>query len=122
MTDAAPKAADRLPAILAFAAGVALWLLASLASDRREAWDGPAYWSLVYPLALLIAAGLAARFPTKPWRWALLLFAGQFIGMLARNGELGGLWPLGLLLFAVLALPAVVLAQLVARWRLRRRS
>ena len=37
--------------------------------------------------------------------------------MCMRNGELAGLWPLGLALFAVLALPGVVHATVAARFR-----
>ena len=47
----------------------------------------------------------------------LVLFASQFLAMCVRNGELGSLWPLGLALFAVLALPGVVLATVAARFR-----
>jgi hypothetical protein len=100
---------------LAVVLGAVLWIGASVLGGRREAWDSAAYWALAYPLALLAAALLGWRFPDRPARWAWLLFAGQFVGMVLRNGELGGLWPLGLVLFGVLALPAVLLARLAAR-------
>lgn len=58
-------------------------------------------------MALVACAALGGACPDRPWRWALALFEGQFVGMLIRNGELGGLWPLGMLLFAVLAVPGV---------------
>jgi hypothetical protein len=35
--------------------------------------------------------------------------------MAIRNGELGGLWPLGLVLFAVLSLPGMLAAHVAAR-------
>jgi hypothetical protein len=44
------------------------------------------------------------------------LFAGQFVAMVIRSDELGGLWPLGLVLFGVLALPAIVAARIAARF------
>lgn len=34
--------------------------------------------------------------------------------MTIRNGELGSLWPMGLLLLAVLSLPGMALGQFVA--------
>ena len=86
---------------------------------QREAWDGPVYWTLAYPLALAACAGLGYARPERPWRWALLLFEGQFVAMCVRNGELGNLWPLGMAVFAVVALPGVAAAQVAARLRMR---
>jgi hypothetical protein len=105
------------PAVTALVLGIASWLLASIATGRREPWDAAAYWTLVYPLSLLAAGWLGWRWPDRPARWALALFAGQFVGMWLRNGEIGNLSPLGLVLFGVLALPAVLLS----RWAARRR-
>ena len=109
-----------LPHVLAVCAGMLLWFGASFLSGRREPWDGAVYWGVAYPLALAIAGLLAWRFPVRPWRWALLLFVAQFAAMLLRNGEVGSLWPLGLILFGVLSLPAIVVAAAAAA--LRRRS
>lgn len=36
--------------------------------------------------------------------------------MCLRNGELGGLWPLGMIMFAVIALPGVLAAHIAARF------
>jgi hypothetical protein len=36
--------------------------------------------------------------------------------MCVRTGELGNLWPLGMLLFAVVALPGALAAQVSARF------
>ena len=110
--------ADRssLKAVAAAAvAGFALWLLSSLLTGQREPWDASAYWTLAYPLAVLACGVLGYRYPERPWRWALALFAGQFIAMCVRNGEVGNLWPLGMALFAVLALPGILAAEVAAR-------
>jgi len=104
-------------AIIAAAIGFALWFVTSLVTGKREPWDASAYWSVAYPLALLACGVLGYAYPQRPWRWALVLFASQFLAMCVRNGELGSLWPLGLALFAVLALPGVVLAKVAARFR-----
>ena len=103
-------------AVLAAVVGAGLWLLATVLSGRREAWDGGGYWMVAYPLALLACAALGRLFPQRPWRWPLLLFAGQFLALCVRNGELGNLWPLGLVLFGLLALPGVFFAALAARF------
>ena len=66
--------------------------------------------------AIAACALLGYRFPDRPWRWALVLFEAQFVAMCARNGELGNLWPLGMLLLAVVALPGIAAAQIGARF------
>lgn len=111
-----------LPVALAGVAGVVLWIAASIASGRREAWDADFYWIVAYPVALALAVLLALLFPQRPWRWALALFLFQFVGMAIRNGEIGNLWPLGLIVFAVLSVPAMLLAQLTAWLRARLRG
>lgn len=97
--------------------GVALWFVSSLLTSKREPWDASVYWVLVYPLAVAACALLGYRYPERPWRWPLVLFEAQFIAMCVRNGELGNLWPLGMLLFAVVALPGIVAAKVAARFR-----
>jgi hypothetical protein len=103
-----------VPFLLAAIVGAALWLLASLLTHRREPWDGAAYWGVVYPLSVAASAGLGYRYPQRAWRWALVVFEAQFLAMGVRNGELGNLWPLGMVMFAVLALPAMLAARVAA--------
>lgn len=112
------KTSEAAPAFIALATGAALWLLTAIACGRREAWDASAYWALAYPAALVACAALGYRYPARAWLWAVALFEGQFSAMCARNGELGGLWPLGMVMFAVLALPGVYAAKRGARRRL----
>lgn len=107
------------PVVVASVLGAALWFAAAL-SGKREAWDASAYWEFAYPITLVACAYLGYAYPHRPWRWVLALFAGQFVAMCIRNGELGNLWPLGMLLFAVIALPGIVAARLGTR--LSRRS
>jgi hypothetical protein len=103
------------PVLTALILGALLWWIAAALSGRREAWDGAAYWALAYPLSIAACAWLGYRYPQRPWRWALLLFEGQFLAMCVRNGELGNLWPMGMLLFAIVGLPGVLAARLAAR-------
>lgn len=100
---------------LAIAAGAAIWLFVSLVTGRREAWDAGIYWSVFYPLAIAVCGFLGHRFPERPWRWALALFFAQCLAMALRNGEIGNLFPLGLIMFGVLSLPAVAAAKFGAR-------
>lgn len=103
------------PILIAFFAGATLWFAASALSGKREAWDAAAYWVLAYPIALLLCACLGYAYPYRSWRWPLVLFEAQFIAMCIRNGELGSLWPLGIVLFLVVALPGILAAGLAAQ-------
>ena len=103
----------------ALAAGASLWLGTAAVSGRREAWDSPLYWSAAYPLSIAVAALLAYAAPARPARWAFAVMLVQPIAMVLASGNDFGLVPLGLMLFAILALPAVLVARLVARLRLR---
>jgi hypothetical protein len=81
---------------------------------RREPWDDSTYWVLIYPLAIVASAALAYRFPQRPVLWTLVVFESQFVAMCVRNGEVGNLWPLGMALFAVMALPGILAAKVIA--------
>jgi hypothetical protein len=94
---------------------MALWFAGAAMTDKREAWDSGIYWSLFYPLAIGASALLGYLFPERPWRWAVTLFAAQFLAMVLRSGEIGNLAPLGLVMFAILSLPAIFAALLAAR-------
>ena len=96
---------------VAIAAGMALWFAASIIAGRREAWDAGIYWAVFYPIAILTCGLLGYYFPDRPWRWALALFLAQFVAMAIRNGEIGNLSPIGLIVFAVLALPGIAAAK-----------
>jgi hypothetical protein len=102
------------PAALATLAGVVLWGVASLLSHKREPWDASVYWVTVYPLAIAMSAVLAYRYPQRPVLWALVIFESQFLAMCIRSREAGNLWPIGMLLFAVVALPAIAAAKIAA--------
>lgn len=108
-----------IPLAAAAGAGIALWFAASLISGQREAWDAGLYWSAAYPAAIVLSGVFGFRYPQRPWRWPVVMFFGQFVGMLLRNGELGSLWPLGLLLFGALAVPGILAARIAAWLRIR---
>ena len=101
---------------IAAVVGFALWFATSMLTGRREPWDASAYWAIAYPLAIATCGLLGYLYSERPWRWAMVLFLAQFVAMCVRNGELGNLWPLGMGLFVVLALPGVVAAKVAARF------
>ena len=107
---------------VALAAGASLWLGTAAVSGRREAWDSPLYWSAAYPLCIALAALLAYLAPERPGRWSFSVMLVQPIAMvLASRGDFG-LLPLGLILFAALALPAFAVAKVAASFRVRARA
>lgn len=106
---------------IALAGGAGLWLATAALSGRTEAWDAPGYWSIAYPLSIALAAALGWWFPERTWRWGLSVMLVQAVVLMISASSFG-LLPLGLMMFAVLALPAVWAAHLAARWRLRRQD
>lgn len=107
--------------VIALAGGALLWIGTMAVSGRNEAWDSPLYWSLAYPACMALTGWLAYQEPTRPWRWAFAVMLVQPVVMVLTSGSSFGLLPLGLVLFGVLALPPMLVAQLGA-WLGRRRS
>jgi hypothetical protein len=102
--------------ILSALAGLALWATTAAVTGKREPWDTDIYWTVSYPLAVIGSAVLGFLFPERPWRWAAMLMLMQFVVMVAMGSGLG-LLPLGLIVLAVLAAPAVLGAVLAAKLR-----
>jgi len=106
------RKSDSTAYALSVATGMGLWFAAMASSGRREPWDDPAYWSVVYPGAIIVSGLLGFFYSKRSWRWPLALFCGQFLAMAIRAGELGNLWPLGLLVFLVMSVPGIGVARL----------
>jgi len=105
---------------IALLGGAGLWLVTTAVSGRAEAWDAPLYWSVAYPLAICLAGILGYAAPEKPWRWALAVMLAQPVVMMFTAPGSASMLPLGIIVFAVLALPAIGLAQLAGYARRRR--
>ncbi|HEY7672295.1 MAG TPA: hypothetical protein VIC71_08760 [Gammaproteobacteria bacterium] len=99
--------------------GALLWLATMAVSGRNEAWDSPLYWSIAYPLCLLLAGVIAYIEPVRSWRFALAVMLVQPVVMILTSGSSFSLLPLGLMMFAILALPAMLIARIGAWFRLR---
>lgn len=105
----------------AIAGGAILWFATAGISGKTEAWDSPFYWMITYPLAIGLAGGLGYWIPEKPWRWGLTVMLVQAV-VLVITGSGFGLLPLGLILFSILAFPAIIFAHITAKIRLRDRN
>ncbi|MBD0316771.1 MAG: hypothetical protein ICV75_08775 [Nitrospiraceae bacterium] len=97
----------------AFVSGILIWVLVSILSGRREAWDSDLYFTLGIPVLCLVAGVLGFAEPQRPWRWGLVPVSGQCTWMLLTQG-VGNLFPLGLLVFGPFAIPPVITARLGA--------
>jgi len=104
---------------MSIAASTVIWAATSLISGIPEPWDSSIYWTVAYPVAIVLSGFLGYMFPQRPWRWALVVMFMQMIVMVI-SGSGFGLLPLGLIFLAILSLPAVALASLAAKVRLRR--
>lgn len=105
--------------VLAIAGGALLWVATSLVSGRAEAWDSELYWSVAYPLCILVAGMLGYLVPEQSWRWGISVMIAQPF-LLAFSSSSFGLLPMGLVFFAVMALPPIGMARIAARWRKRK--
>ena len=103
--------------MLAIIGGAVLWQATAMISGKTEAWDTSSYWTVTYPLSIILNGWLGYQFPEKPWRWGFSVMFGQAGMMILSNSDYS-LLPLGLILFGLLALPAAGLAQITARLRL----
>jgi len=98
-------------------AGAVLWQVTAMISGRNEAWDSSLYWTVAYPLGLLVAGVLARLNPDRPWRWALVMMWAQPVMMALTSGSDFGLLPLGLILFGFLAIPPMGVAHVAGTLR-----
>ncbi len=102
---------------LSILTGVALELGVHALSGRREAWDAAQFWTIGLPLACLVSAVIGRLARGRDWIWTLSIAPSQVFTMMVRNGELGGLWPLTLILSAILSAPFVAAAFGGSRFR-----
>lgn len=103
-------------ALIAIATGVAIEFGIGALSGRREAWDSGLYWLLGLPAALVVAATVGYLAGRRGWYWAGLIVPSQVTAMMVRNGEIGGLWPLMVIVGSVLGAPFLLAAFLASRY------
>ncbi len=110
-----------LAGLISVTAAASLWIWAAAASQKVEAWDGPYYFSRVVPALWAVAVMCGLLAPRMPWRWPAIMYATQFILMIARaQGSVGPLAPLGFIMMAVLTAVTMVPAYLGSFVRQRR--
>jgi hypothetical protein len=98
---------------LAVCAGVVL-CLGNLVAGEHDILGTHDYIS-----SILTSGFLGYYFSHRAWRWPLALFFTQLVVHSIIKGEISNLLPIAIILFPVLALPAVAVATLSA-WAYRR--
>jgi hypothetical protein len=106
-------------AVLAILTGAALELGVHAVSGRREAWDSEIFWTAGLPLAMLATFAIGWFSRGRAWLATLAVAPAQVLTMMLRSAEFGSLWPLTLILSAVLSAPFVVAAFVGSRFRVR---
>jgi hypothetical protein len=107
----------RTAVLVSLLTGVALELGVGLVTGRSEAWDSGLFWTIGLPMALVVAAVVGFLSKGRYWVWTLLIVPGQVLAMMIRNQEIGTLWPLTLILSAILSTPFVCAAFIGSRFR-----
>lgn len=104
------------PAAIAVFAGAAVEIAITHFSGRREAWDSPSYWMVGYPVLIVVCALLGWLWPAAAVRVGFVAAIAQVLTMMLRTGG-ATLWPLGLVLGAVLGVPCALAANAGRRMR-----
>jgi len=99
------------PYVISFITGLAVCLVITLMSGRKEAWDAPAYFIIGIPVMCLVVFALGYRFPQRAWRWALCMAVGQSVAMVLGGGS-ASLWPLAIIAMIVVSLPQFIVAMI----------
>jgi len=102
---------------LSIAIGVCLELGVHFATGRREAWDSALFWTVGLPAAAIASLAIGYFSRGKAWRSTIVVAPSQVLVMMIRGGEPGNLWPLTLVLSAVLSAPFVIAAFIGSRFR-----
>ena len=96
--------------LMGFILGMAVWIVVSALSGRREAWDSSWYFSAGMPIICAGSVVLAFFEPSRSWRWGVVPFVGQLVWILVSEGP-GNLLPLGIVAFGIFSLPAILAAR-----------
>jgi len=104
-------------AALSILTGVLLELGIHALSGRQEAWDSAQYWTVGIPGALVASAAIGFASRRQNWLWTTFIVPSQVTTMTLRSGEIGGLWPLTMIVSAALSAPFVVAALIGSRFR-----
>ena len=96
-------------------AAIVVWVVPWATFGGMEAWDHRSYFTVSLPLMMLVAGAAGYLEKARPWRWPLVMLLAQAITALILSGGPGNLFPLGVIVFAVLSVP-IAIAAWVGAW------
>lgn len=113
--------ADNVP-LFAAGIGVSIILVCTALSANSDPTDSDLFWFIGLPLAYLMTFVCGRLDPEHPGRGVVWLFGAMIVTALIIGLLTDGLnlWPLTIVFFAVIALPALVTARLGARFGMGR--
>jgi hypothetical protein len=102
-------------AAVLFILGGLYWQFVCQITNVQEPWDAPAYWSVAYPISLVLSATTGWFLKNRGWTAGAVLTLAQFPVIWLNNGTGSPFWVVGLLILFVLAIPAATISA-VAGW------
>ena len=93
-----------LVSILLALSGLAVWVLITTLTNRREAWDSVYFWRYGVPAMLLLNAAAGFIEPERIKLKGLISVSLQPVAMTVKAGEIGSMFPFGLVVFLLLGL------------------
>jgi len=103
--------------VVSLLTGVALEVGVGALSGRREAWDSAEYWMFGLPIVAIACFAIGFFSHDTAWRWTIVVIPGQIMTMMVKSGEIGGLFPLAVVLGLILGLPFLLVAFVGSRFR-----
>lgn len=96
----------------------AYWQVVCHLDAVGEPWDAARYWTLWYPLSIVLAAVAGVSMAKRAWLAGAIVTFAQMPVMWTNTGTTA-LWVLGLAMCGVLAVPGMLIAA-GAGWTARR--
>ena len=93
-----------LVSILLALSGLAVWVLITTLTNRREAWDSVYFWRYGVPAMLLLNAAAGFIEPERIKLKGIIPGSLQPVAMTVKAGEIGSMFPFGLVVFLLLGL------------------
>ena len=93
-----------LVSILLALSGLAVWVLITTLTNRREAWDSVYFWRYGVPAMLLLNAAAGFIEPERIKLKGIISVSLQPVAMTVKAGEIGSMFPFGLVVFLLLGL------------------